>query len=102
MKVLKHDEGMEREYRFHPTRRWRFDFAWPKEKLAVEVEGVVWQGSGRHQRASGYQGDCEKYNTALVYGWRVLRVTRPHVENGAALKWFDQLKGRKIEYETGN
>tara|TARA_R110002126_G_scaffold288065_2_gene441348 strand:+ start:900 stop:1049 length:150 start_codon:yes stop_codon:yes gene_type:complete len=27
----------EAEYRFHPTRRWRFDFARPDKKLAVEV-----------------------------------------------------------------
>jgi len=29
----------EREYRFHPRRKWRFDAAWPDAKLAVEVEG---------------------------------------------------------------
>lgn len=26
----------EREYRFDPERRWRFDFAWPDQMLAVE------------------------------------------------------------------
>ena len=31
------------EYRFHPTRKWRFDYAWPENKIALEVEG----GSGR-------------------------------------------------------
>mgnify|MGYP000595384776 FL=1 len=31
----------EREHRFHPVRRWRFDFAWPGEKFSVEGEGIT-------------------------------------------------------------
>ena len=33
----------EREYKFHPSRRWRFDFAWPALylRIAVEVEGAI-------------------------------------------------------------
>ncbi len=58
----------EREYKFHDTRRWRFDFAWPEIKLAVEVEG-----QGRHQTFVGFRRDCDKYNAALALGWRVLR-----------------------------
>lgn len=58
----------EREFRFHPERRWRFDFAWPSIKLAVEIEG-----RGRHQTVVGYRRDCEKYNEAARLGWRVLR-----------------------------
>lgn len=60
------------EYRFHPTRKWRFDWAWPTQKVALEVEGGVWT-HGRHTRASGYIGDIEKYNEATLLGWRVLR-----------------------------
>lgn len=60
------------EYRFHPVRRWRFDYAWPDLLVALEVEGGVWTG-GRHTRGSGFKGDMEKYNTATVLGWRVLR-----------------------------
>ena len=84
-------DGLEREYRFHPKRRWRFDFAWPEFKVAVEVEGVVWGGSGRHQRAAGYAADCEKYNEALLLGWRVLRVTQRQVNDGTALNWLQLL-----------
>lgn len=62
----------EREYRFHPVRRWRFDFAIPEEKIAIEIEGGVWT-RGRHTRGAGYTADLEKYNTATVMGWRVLR-----------------------------
>ena len=42
-----------REYRFHPTREWRFDFAIPAAHVAIEVEGGVWNG-GRHFRPEGY------------------------------------------------
>lgn len=62
------------EHRFHPKRKWRFDFAWPDVRLALEVEGGVWTG-GRHTRGSGFLGDVEKYNAAAVMGWRVLRCT---------------------------
>ena len=61
------------EYRFDPTRRWRFDMAWPERLVALEVEGGVWTG-GRHSRGKGMMSDMEKYNTAVLAGWRVLRV----------------------------
>ena len=63
-----------KEFRFHPTRKWRFDYAVPSRKVALEVEGGAWTG-GRHTRAQGFIADMEKYNTATVFGWRVLRVT---------------------------
>lgn len=62
------------EYLFHISRSWRFDFAWPRQKIALEVEGGVWT-KGRHTRPKGFLADCEKYNAAAVLGWRVLRVT---------------------------
>lgn len=64
----------EREYRFHPIRRWRMDYAWPAQKVAVEIQGGTWQG-GRHSRGPGYEADCEKQNTALAMGWQLLRYT---------------------------
>lgn len=60
------------EYRFHPKRKWRFDFAWPTVRVALEVEGGVWTG-GRHTRGAGFLRDMEKYNSAAIAGWRVLR-----------------------------
>lgn len=59
---------------FHPTRKWRFDYAWPDTMIALEVEGAVWT-QGRHTRGSGFVRDMEKYNAAACLGWRVLRVT---------------------------
>lgn len=62
------------EYYFDKTRKWRFDFAWPDIKVAVEIEGGVWSG-GRHTRGKGFESDCNKYNAATIQGWRVLRFT---------------------------
>jgi very-short-patch-repair endonuclease len=85
--------GMEREYRFDPTRRWRFDFAWPPEDVALEVEGGVWI-AGRHSRGAGMVNDMEKYNTAALQGWRILRVTPKDMENGQAMVWLEGILGR--------
>lgn len=56
------------------TRRFRFDFCWPREGWALEVEGGVWT-QGRHTRGAGFLKDIEKYNLAALNGWRVLRCT---------------------------
>ena len=62
------------EFLFHPSRKWRLDFAWPTHKLALEVEGGVWSG-GKHGRGSGIVKDMEKSNGLACLGWRLLRVT---------------------------
>ena len=63
-----------REHLFHPKRKWRFDYAFPAQKIALEVEGGVFTG-GRHTRPRGFLGDIEKYNQATLLGWRLFRVT---------------------------
>lgn len=63
-----------KEHFFCTGRRWRFDFAWVSEKVAVEIEGGTWSG-GRHTRGSGFIKDTEKYNRATEMGWAVLRYT---------------------------
>ncbi len=72
------------EYRFHPTRKWRFDWAWPDFKIALEIEGGVWTG-GRHIRGSGFVKDIEKYNEAAIANWKVIRVTTKMFNSGDAL-----------------
>lgn len=74
--ICKTDLGVEciKEFKFHPERRWRFDYAIPQHKIALEVEGGVWT-QGRHTRPQGFLGDIEKYNTATLMGWRVFRTT---------------------------
>ena len=78
VKVLRLPEP-EREYLFARPRRYRFDYAWVDEMIAVEVEGAVY-AKGRHTRGSGYTEDCRKYNLAVLLGWRVLRFTTGMIE----------------------
>lgn len=82
-----------REFKFHPTRKWRIDLAWPEEKLAVEIEGGVWS-KGRHIRPKGFLGDLEKYNTLTILGWSLLRFTPQQVRTGEALTLIEEWFGR--------
>lgn len=68
------------EYRFHPIRKWRFDFAYVNQKIAIECEGGIWNG-GRHSRGVGLTQDCEKYNCATLMDWKVLRYTTNTIYN---------------------
>ena len=68
------DLKLKEEVRFHPTRRWRFDFAHEATLVAIEVEGGTWVG-GRHSRPAGFHKDCEKSNAANLLGWTVFRLT---------------------------
>ena len=73
----------ETEFKFHPTRKWRFDFAWADARIAVEIEGGIWT-SGRHTRGRGFMGDLEKYNEAQALGWRIFRFTPKQLRTGEA------------------
>jgi very-short-patch-repair endonuclease len=73
----------EREYRFHPERKWRFDFAWPWCSVAVEVDGGVWNKGG-HARGGQIQKDHEKRNTATKIGWKVFTFGTNQVRSGDA------------------
>jgi len=79
-----------RELRFHPTRGWRFDLAWPDRLLAVEVEGGAFVG-GRHTQGRAFEADCEKYDEAILMGWRVIRVTPRMIRDGKAIHYIQSL-----------
>jgi len=65
------------EYQFAPPRRWRFDYAWPDCRVAVEFDGGQWvTHGGRHNRDS----DRDKLNHAAALGWRVLRFSNQQWE----------------------
>lgn len=77
------------EYKFHPTRKWRFDFAWSgfraldgtwytdfdsmaDKKVALEVDGGIWIQGG-HNRGAQIKATWEKENEAQCMGWRILK-----------------------------
>lgn len=65
--------GMEptTEHRFCETRH-RLDFAWPDQRVGVEIQGGVWS-RGKHGRGSDIEADNRKGNLLALHGWRVLR-----------------------------
>ncbi len=67
-------KGWVQEHQFLPDRKFRFDFAWLDQKVAVEIHGGVYSG-GRHVTGAGFTRDCEKRNLATLAGWRVLEFT---------------------------
>lgn len=58
---------------------WRFDYAIPDYKFAVEYEGIF-STKSRHTTVSGYTGDTNKYNAAAILGWVVLRYTATNLQ----------------------
>lgn len=66
---------MEKEFQFDEIRKWRFDYAMPSVKIAVEYEGGVFLQKSGHNTAKHYNKDTDKYNRAAALGWRIIRVT---------------------------
>lgn len=109
----------EREFRFHPTRRWRFDFAWKSEKVAVEIQGglysapvfchvckarvmqrtrygklfPVFQGTG-HTSGKAFDDDVEKYLEAAALGWTVITLSSKYINSDTIGKLKGILNGR--------
>lgn len=80
----------EKEYRFHPVRRWRFDYCYPDKMLAIEIEGGAWV-NGRHNRGKGFEEDMRKYGAAMELGWNVYRCGGGMIKDGTAVSTIERL-----------
>lgn len=110
----------EKQHKFHPDRRWRFDFAYPGFMVAIEIEGGMYSqrvichncktpvmkrlkngalvpvfSGGRHLTAKGFAGDRVKYNTATQMGWEVYSLTSDMLKNGYAIELLEEIIKRK-------
>ncbi len=83
-------DGYAREYQAIPGRRYRFDFCWVKERLAVEIQGGTYS-RGAHARPLGIKRDYEKGNLAVQFGWRVLQFDADMVKSGQALEFTERM-----------
>ena len=79
-KLTNQIEDFVTELQFDENRKFRFDYAIPSLKLAIEYEGVFSKKS-RHTTVNGFSEDCIKYNLAVCSGWRVLRYTAKNYLN---------------------
>lgn len=84
--------AFEREYAFAKARKWRFDFAFPGQRVAIEVDGDV------HRLRDRFLGDRAKLNQAVMLGWRVLRFGAAEVADGRALSFTLSLLAKVTPY----
>jgi len=66
--------SLEKEFKFHNERKFRFDYCFPAIKIAIEYNGIMSEKS-RHTSITGYSRDQEKINIAQKEGWVVLSYT---------------------------
>lgn len=83
------------EFRFHDSRKWRFDWAWPDARVALEIDGGAYTG-GRHTRGAGFEADIDKMSEAAALGWRIVRTLPKHLGSGVTL---DRLR-RALEFSN--
>ena len=76
--------GYVREYQAIPGRRFRFDFAWRKERLLVEINGGTYS-KGAHSTGTGIARDYEKLRLGQACGWTVYPFDTKEVKNGDAI-----------------
>lgn len=79
------------EYKFHPTRRWKFDFANELLKIAVEYNGGLFMARrGGHQSVKGTRNDWEKLNSAQILGWMCLQFGPDETRSGEAMNVIER------------
>lgn len=106
--------AFEREVMFHPSRRWRLDFANRHYMIAIEIDGGAWamrckkchgsgcstcrgtgQQMGRHSFGDGFNDDRVKWNEIALHGWLLLHVTADLIQKREALIFVERaLRGR--------
>ncbi len=74
------------QYKAVEGRRWVWDFAYPEQRLLIEVQGGIWMERGGHNTGNGLQRDYEKNNAAVLAGWRVLYFSREMIEDLRAVE----------------
>ncbi len=68
---------MLREYQPVQGRKFRIDFAFPMEKVAIEFDGYRYHGFSK----KGFKQGLERQNILVAHGWRVLRYTLTDVRD---------------------
>ena len=88
------------EYKFHDVRKFRLDYAWPEQKVGLEVDGGIWTG-GAHGRGTGITRDQEKTNLAAGLGWRILRCTPSNLMSDETLGHIERALQWRTERADG-
>jgi len=78
-----------RQYRAIKGRKFAWDFAFPDERLLVEINGGTYT-VGAHSTGKGIARDYEKSNLAQLQGWRCLSFDGKAVRSGEAVEVIRQ------------
>jgi hypothetical protein len=114
IKVIEKELGLLviKEFYFNPARKWRFDYYIPDLRTGIEVEGGSFKKTwykdkktglakchtgGRHNTGEGFINDMEKYNSAAVLGYSVLRVTPDQLLTSKTIENIKALKELKTK-----
>lgn len=98
-------------------RLWKFDFAFPRFMVAIEIEGLDVRRvaiatldedtgrvikieyelivRGRHASVEGFNEDCVKYANAAYLGWTVIRFTPKQIADGVAIEYTQRVLAAK-------
>ena len=88
------------EVRVIPSRRWHYDFYWPSERVAAEVDGATWI-QGRHTRPQGFANDCDKTNEGQLTDVIILRFTKELILDGRALDQTKRALAKRAGHSLG-
>jgi len=75
------------EFHFSIERNYRLDYAIPKYKIAIEVDGGIWmKGNSGHSSGNGIKRDMEKGNLLQHLGWKLLRFEPNELMTGSTIR----------------
>ncbi len=78
-----------RNHVFLHGRRFELDFAWPDQRIGVEVQGNV------HRIKHHFKAGIEKAALGILAGWRIMPVGGDEVRSGQAAQWVKLLLNLK-------
>lgn len=93
-----HGQGCEfKELQFARPRLWRFDWAYERERIAIEYQGGNYTGKG-HNTIKNLRNDYEKFTEANLRGWLLILIDSGSVRDGSALHWVERaLLARQVK-----
>jgi very-short-patch-repair endonuclease len=81
------------EFEFHPSRKFRADFAWPAYRVILELDGGLF-GKKTHGAIAKLLSDRERDIETQLVGWIVLRIPWDRYTDDTTL----ELVGRAIAF----
>jgi hypothetical protein len=75
------DIDLHSEWQFAKPRRFRFDLAHLPSKIAIELQGGIFNPNTRHINGAALVKEHEKLNLAAQLGWRVFYISTKTVND---------------------